>query len=108
MITGDRALTSTIELQFNTSLDLSAFALPQPVPVQFYSFYDWGETWQHDQASLSVRAASAGLGMRLTATQYAEVDFLAAARLNRYPTGTGIGVSALTAGTFLWRVLSRF
>ena len=107
-VTGDRALTSTIELQFNTSLDLSEFALPEPVPVQLYGFYDWGETWQLDPASLKVRIASTGLGMRVTATHYAEVDFLAAARLNRYPTGTGANISALTAGTFLWRVLSRF
>jgi hemolysin activation/secretion protein len=107
-ITGDRALTSTIELQLNTSLDLSSFALADPVPVQFYGFYDWAETWQHDPVSLQVRVASAGIGVRVTATHYAQVDLLAAARLNRYPTGSGPDVSALTAGTFLWRVLSRF
>jgi hemolysin activation/secretion protein len=107
-ITGDRALTATVELQFNTSVDLSSLWLPEPVPVQFYAFYDWGETWQHDLHSLQVRAASAGIGVRVTATHYAEVDFLGAARLNRYPTGTGPNVSALNAGTFLWRVLSRF
>lgn len=107
-VTGDRALTATAELQFNTSLDLSAFALPEPVSLQVYGFYDWGEVWQHDPASLRVHIASTGIGMRVTATRYAEVDFLGAARLNRYPTGSGGNVSALTAGTFLWRVLSRF
>ena len=107
-ITGDTALTSTIELQFNTSLDLSALALPDPVPVQFYGFYDWGEVWQHNPDSYDVRAASTGIGVRLTATTHAEVDFLAAARLNRYPAGGGSNVSALNAGTFLWRVLTRF
>lgn len=107
-ITGDRVLTTTIELDFNTSVDLSAVALPDPVPLQIYGFYDWGETWQHDPQSLSVRAASSGIGARVTATSYAEVDLLAAARLNRYPTGSGPTISALTAGTFLWRVLARF
>ena len=108
IITGDRVLTATIELDFNTSIDLSAVALPAPVPVQVYGFYDWGETWQHDPQSLSVRAASSGIGARVTATSYAEVDLLAAARLNRYPTGSGPTISALNAGTFLWRVLTRF
>ena len=108
IITGDRVLTATIELDFNTSIDLSAVALPAPVPVQIYGFYDWGETWQHDPQSLSVRAASSGIGARVTATSYAEVDLLAAARLNRYPTGSGPTISALNAGTFLWRVLTRF
>jgi len=107
-VTGDRALTTTAELQFNTSVDLSAFALPDPVSLQVYGFYDWGEVWQHDPASLKVHIASTGIGVRVTATRYAEVDFLGAARLNRYPTGSGGNVSALTAGTFLWRVLSRF
>ena len=108
IITGDRVLTATIELDFNTSADLSAVSLPTPVPVQIYGFYDWGETWQHDAQSLSVRAASSGIGARVTATSYAEVDLLAAARLNRYPTGSGPTISALNAGTFLWRVLTRF
>jgi hemolysin activation/secretion protein len=107
-ITGDSALTSTIELQFNTTLDLSALYLPDPVPVQFYGFYDWGETWQHNPQSLSVRAASTGLGVRVTATSHAEVDLLGVARLNRYPAGSGPNVSALNAGAFLWRVLTRF
>lgn len=107
-ITGDTALTSTIELQVNTSFDLSAISLPDPVPVQFYGFYDWAETWQHDPQSFKVRVGSAGVGARVSATSYAQVDLLAAARLNRYPTGNGIGVSALNAGTFLWRVLGRF
>jgi hemolysin activation/secretion protein len=107
-ITGDSALTSTVELQLNTSFELSALYVPDPVPVQFYGFYDWGETWQHDPQSFKVRIASAGLGARVTATAYAQVDLLAAARLNRYPTGSGAGISALKAGTFLWRVLGRF
>jgi len=107
-ITGDRALASTVELQFNTSLDLSSFALSDPVPAQVYGFYDWAETWQRDPQSLRVRVASTGLGVRLTATRYAEIDLLGAARLNRYPTGHGTGVKPLGPPTFLWRVLSRF
>lgn len=107
-ITGDRALTTTAELQFNTTLDLSALRLPDAVPVQVYGFYDWGETWQHDPASLSVHAASTGIGLHVSATRYADIDLLGAVRLNRYPTGSGPTVSPSKAAIFLWRVLARF
>jgi hemolysin activation/secretion protein len=107
-VTGDRALAATIELQFNTSLDLGAFALPDPLPVQLYAFYDWGETWQHDPESLQVRLASAGIGTRVTATSHVEVDLMGVSRFNRDPTGDGPGVKAIAPGAFLWRVLTRF
>ena len=107
-ITGDRVLTTTIELDFDTSVDLSDFSLPEPVPLQVYGFYDWGEIWQHDPQSLKVHVASTGIGVRITATSYAQVDLLGAARLNRYPTGSGPTISALKPATFLWRVLTRF
>jgi hemolysin activation/secretion protein len=107
-ITGDRALTSTVELQVNTSVDLSALSVPEPLPVQFYGFYDWAETWQHDPQSLQVRVASTGIGMRITATSHAQIDLLAVARLNRYPTGGGPGIKPLSPGAFMWRVLTRF
>jgi hemolysin activation/secretion protein len=107
-ITGDRALASTLELQFNTSLDLSALSLPEPIPVQLYGFYDWAETWQHDPQSLQVRVASTGIGVRVTATSYAQIDLLGVARLNRYPTGSGPGIKALAPDALMWRVLTRF
>ncbi len=107
-VSGDKALAATIELQLNTSFDLSFVGLAEPVPAQFYAFYDWGEVWQNDRPALQPRIASTGGGVRLTATQYAEIDLLGLARLNRFPTGTGANVAPLHAGTFLWRVVGRF
>ena len=46
--------------------------------------------------------------MRISATQYAEIDFMGLARLNRYPTGAGPSITPLIPGAFFWRLLARF
>jgi hemolysin activation/secretion protein len=107
-VAGDKALASTVELQLNTPIDLARIGLSAEISSQFYVFYDWGEVWQNQAATLAPRIASAGGGVRIQATRYVEVDFEGAARFNRYPSGSGPGVSALNGGAFYWRVLTRF
>jgi hemolysin activation/secretion protein len=107
-VAGDKALASTAELQLNTGIDLSRVGLSTEVASQFYIFYDWGEVWQNQPASLAPHIASTGGGVRLQATRYVEVDFEGLARLNRFPNGSGAGVSALNGAAFYWRVLARF
>ena len=107
-VAGDKALASTAELQLNTGIDLSWTGLSAEVGSQFYVFYDWGEVWQNQSTTLAPRLASAGGGVRIQATRYVEVDFEGLARLNRFPNGTGVDVSALNGGAFYWRVLTRF
>jgi hemolysin activation/secretion protein len=107
-VTGDKALAATAELQLDTGIDLSPLGLSATVPTQFYAFYDWGESWQNEQQGLQVRIASTGGGVRLTATQYAEIDLTGVARLNRFPTGTGASIAPIPAGAFFWRLLARF
>jgi len=46
--------------------------------------------------------------VRLQVTRYVEADFEGLARLNRFPNGSGAGVSALNGGAFYWRLLMRF
>jgi len=105
-VAGDKALAATAELQLNTGIDLSRLGLSTEVTSQFYVFYDWGEVWQNQAATLAPRVASAGGGARLQVTRYVEVDFEGLARLNRFPNGTA--VSALNGGAFYWRLLVRF
>ncbi len=107
-VSGDKAVAATVELQLDTSMNLSRFGIADPIPTQFYAFYDWGEDWQNDTQSLQVHINSAGGGVRISATQYAEIDFMGLARLNRYPTGTGPSVTPLIPGAFFWRLLARF
>jgi hemolysin activation/secretion protein len=107
-VTGDKALAATIEVQLDTSFDLSAFGVADRVPTQFYAFYDWGETWQNAPQSFATHIAAAGGGVRISATRYAELDLMGLARLNRFPTGTGASISPLVPAAFFWRVLARF
>jgi hemolysin activation/secretion protein len=107
-VAGDKALAATAELQLNTPIDLSRVGVSADVNTQFYLFYDWGEVWQNQANTQTVRVASSGGGVRIQATSHVEVDFEGVARLNRFPIGTGPGVSALNGAAFYWRVLTRF
>jgi hemolysin activation/secretion protein len=107
-VTGDKALVATAELQLNTALDLSAVRLPPDASTQFYLFYDWGETWNNQSTDPNVHLSSAGGGMRMQVTSRVELDFEGLARFNRFPTGSGAGVSPLYGGAFYWRVLVRY
>lgn len=107
-VVGDKALAATAELQLNTIFDLSRLHLPSDISTQFYLFYDWGETWNNQEADPNVHLSSAGGGMRMQVTPRLEVDLEGLARFNRFPNGSGPGVSALYGGAFYWRALVRF
>ncbi|HET9019232.1 MAG TPA: ShlB/FhaC/HecB family hemolysin secretion/activation protein, partial [Acetobacteraceae bacterium] len=107
-VTGDKALATTVEVQLDTRLNLASLGLTNPIPTQFYTFYDWGETWQNSAQALQVHINSVGGGVRINATRYAEIDLMALGRLNRYPTGTGPAIKPLGPAAFLWRALARF
>ncbi|HVZ09637.1 MAG TPA: ShlB/FhaC/HecB family hemolysin secretion/activation protein [Rhodopila sp.] len=107
-VAGDKALAATAELQFNTTLNLSALRLSGEVPAQFYVFYDWGETWENNATILPAMINSSGGGTRVQVTHNVEVDFEALARFNRYPNGSGPTVSALNGIGLYWRVVGRF
>src|SRR5208282_218751 len=107
-VTGDKALATTAELQLNTVIDLSLFHLQPDTSTQFYWFYDWGQTWNNQSTDPDVHLSSAGGGMRMQVTSRVELDLEGLARFNRYPAGSGSGVSALYGGAFYWRVLVRY
>jgi hemolysin activation/secretion protein len=73
-VTGDTALYATAELQFNTSASFNILALPVDLGAQFYSFYDYGESWSNLTSDFNHRLASAGVGVRLGITQQIEID----------------------------------
>lgn len=107
-VAGDKALATTVELQLNTSFNLSKWHLPSDVSAQFYLFYDWGETWQNAQDIPATVVASAGGGVRTQITSHLEIDFEALGRFNRYPNGGPPDVSALNGIGLYWRLLGRF
>jgi hemolysin activation/secretion protein len=107
-VAGDKALAATAELQLNTGFNLTAFGQSLDINTQYYLFYDWGETWQNSQTSLPSRISSAGVGARLMMTKFTELDLEALQRFDRFPNGSGAGISALNGTGFYWRVLGRF
>jgi hemolysin activation/secretion protein len=104
-VTGDSALTTSLELQLNTPLPAPA-AVPFDVSAQFYTFYDWGETWQNSKLDADRVLNSVGGGVRLFLGPYAELDLEGVGRLSRYPNGT-TGGEVRGAGVY-WQVLGRF
>jgi hemolysin activation/secretion protein len=107
-VTGDNALAATAELQLNTVHDLSFLGLTDSVSMQYYTFYDWGETWENQKADANHRLQSFGAGVRMMLTRFAEIDLEGVRRLTRFPNGSAPGVSALPATAFYWRLLARF
>jgi hemolysin activation/secretion protein len=102
-VTGDKALATTVELQLNTGFERPVFGVALNVGLQFYGFYDWGETWQNVSTGPDTRLASAGGGVRTQITSYTEFDLEGLARLNRHPAGQTVNSSGV-----YWRVLTRF
>ena len=107
-VTGDNALSGSLELQLNTALDFTAFGVPVPVASQFYAFYDRGWTWENQAADPNTRLSSMGLGARVNITRFTEFDVEGVIRNTRLPVGTAGVVRPLKAEAAYWRVLTRF
>jgi hemolysin activation/secretion protein len=107
-VAGDKALAATLELQLNTTNNLTLFGQALDIATQYYLFYDWGETWQNQQTDMNSRISSAGVGARRTVTRYTELDLEVLQRFDRFPNGSGTGISKLDGTGFYWRVLGRF
>jgi hemolysin activation/secretion protein len=104
-VTGDSALTTSVELQLNTPLPMPS-AVTFEVNAQFYTFYDWGETWENSKLDADRVLNSVGGGVRLFPGTHAELDLEGAGRLTRYPNGSN-GGEVRGAGVY-WQVLVRY
>jgi hemolysin activation/secretion protein len=104
-VTGDSALTTSVELQLNTPLPVPS-GVPFDLNAQFYTFYDWGETWENSKLDADRVLNSVGGGVRLFPGPYAELDLEGVGRLTRYPNGAN-GGEVRGAGVY-WQVLVRY
>ena len=104
-VPGDKALAATVELQLNSTIDLSWAGSRADVAGQFYVFYDWGESWQNLKTDFAARLASAGGGVRLQMTSHVELDLEALGRLTIHPPPSTADMNGI--GLF-WRVVGRF
>lgn len=102
---GDKALAATVELQLNSTIDLSSLGTRADVASQFYLFYDWGQTWQNLSSDFATKLVSAGGGVRLQITSYVELDLEALGRYTLHPPPS---TSDLNGIGLYWRIVGRY
>ena len=104
-VTGDSALAASVELQLSVSLETPLFGRSIRVDPVFYTFYDWGQTWENQAQDPDRTISSAGLGTRFGITQNAEFQLEGVRRFERRPNG--VLSDELKEDAFYWRVLFR-
>ncbi len=107
-VTGDNALVLSAELQLNTSYDVPLFGRSFPIAVQYYGFFDYGQTWERQKLDANARLSSIGLGFRLNVTRFTEFDLEGVHRNTRLVRSGSAAVSPLKADALYWRVVTRF
>jgi hemolysin activation/secretion protein len=107
-VTGDKALYATAELQLNTGYDFSVLSQNVQLGVQYYGFYDTGETWSNLKTDLPHRIASAGGGVRIGLTRNLEVDGEAVERLVTQLVPANTGTAPLKETILYWGVTARY
>ena len=107
-VTGDNAVASTLELQFNTVNEVEVFGVHAEWSTQLYGFYDWAQTWERLDGEQGRRLRSAGMGVRFIPSSRVEIGLEAVRRITRFPGGSGPGIAPLPGDAFYWRVLARF
>jgi hemolysin activation/secretion protein len=107
-VTGDDALYATGELQLNTGYDVSAFNQTIELGVQYYGFYDYGETWSNLKTDLNHRIASAGAGVRVGLTRNLEMDGEVVERLTTQLVPANTGTAPLKETILYWGVTARY
>jgi hemolysin activation/secretion protein len=105
-VTGDKALSTSVELRLDDGYRFNAFGRSFDLAAQYYAFYDWGQSWENLSTDLDRRLSSTGLGLRLTLDRTTDIQLEGVQRLTRRPQGPQS--QALDAQAFYWRVVTRF
>ncbi len=105
-VSGDSGVALTAELQLTTSHNVTVFGNQIDIGTQYYLFYDYGQTWQNVRADPNMTLRSAGLGLRISMTQYLEIDLEGVRRFTLNPDG--VGTSRLPVDAFYFGALVRF
>ncbi len=106
-ITGDRAIGSTVELQFNTGFtDVPILAPDHRLDVQFYGFWDTGFSYNLAPGDFNQNIKSIGLGARSDLTEWLFVELEGVHRLAIQPSGAN--TNRLSAYAGFARVVVRY
>jgi hemolysin activation/secretion protein len=105
-VTGVRAVVGTVELRFNDRLEMAMFGMSADIGLQYYAFFDDGQTWSLSKGDLSHHLESAGLGVRLALTKNLSAQLEGVKRFTRRPTGTNTSLEPAQA--LFFRITSQF
>jgi hemolysin activation/secretion protein len=97
-VTGDRAAAGTIEPQLNQTLDGKIFGHPYLIGVQYYTFFDIGQTWSNAPGDVNTHIESTGIGIRANLTAWLSAQVEGVRRFTRRPnaaTGSDEPLDAL-------------
>jgi hemolysin activation/secretion protein len=91
-VTGDRAIGSSVELQFNTVFsDVPLLHPDNRLPVQFYGFWDYGHSYNIPRSGDPDRTIqSVGLGARSDLTRWLFLELEGVRRLTTRPQGAAV------------------
>jgi hemolysin activation/secretion protein len=107
-VSGDNAAYATAELQLNTGYTVNLFSHPADLGVQYYTFYDWGESWSHLRSDANHKVESAGGGIRLGLTRNVELDGEAVHRLTTNLAPGAPKILPLSETVIYWGVTARY
>ncbi len=108
-VTGDNALVFSAELQLNTDCEVNLFGRQLPITVQYYGFFDYGQTWEEQRLDANAKLSSLGLGARIGLTRFTEFGLEGVHRNTRFVhSGSSGSVAPLKADALYWRVVTRF
>jgi hemolysin activation/secretion protein len=107
-VAGDKAAYATVELELNRGANFDVLSVPVSLGAQFYTFYDWGESWSNLSQDLNHRLESAGGGVRLGITRYAEVDGEVVHRLTTRLDAADTNSLPLSETVIYWGVTARY
>jgi len=92
----------------NTGYGFNLFGQAIDFGAQFYTFYDWGETWVNLRSDLKHRVESGGGGVRLGLTRYVELDGEAVERLTTRLDPASAATLPLAETVLYWGVTARY
>jgi hemolysin activation/secretion protein len=104
--TGDRAVVGTIELRFNDKIELAMMGMSTDIGLQYYAFFDDGQTYSLSVGDLSHHLESAGIGIRAALTENLSAQLEGVKRFTRRPTGTNTSLEPAQA--LFFRISSQF
>ncbi len=106
-VTGDRAVAGTAELQLDDSpLQMALFGYGEDIKLEYFAFYDAGQTWSLAPGDLAHHIESAGLGVRANLNDFLMVELEGVKRFTRRPTGTNTSLEPAQA--LFFRITGQF